>query len=66
MNKYQVVVNYKRDAQIIEEVMNITASSKYDAKVEAKKRLNRKGIYGSFTYDIYVGDNTINDSELEF
>ena len=66
MNSYQVCITYQRGAQIIEQYFNVESSASYHAKVEAKRLLNKQGIYGTFQYKVYGGNKVVDTSNQVF
>jgi len=66
MNSYQVCITYQRGVQTLEQFFNVEESTSYFAKVEAKRLLNRQGIFGTFQYKVYGGNKVVDTSNQVF
>jgi hypothetical protein len=63
MNDYTVEITYKRGAQTIQSFHTCVAHSEYFAKVQAKRTLNRTGIFGTFNYKVYGGETAVDKEQ---
>jgi hypothetical protein len=66
MNDYIVEITYKTGAQRIQHFHRCQALSEYSAKAQAKRQLNRTGIFGSFTYKVYGGNPSVDTEQQVF
>jgi hypothetical protein len=54
MDAYMVKVSYNRGLGPVSQFFNVTAESESKAKVEAKKKLNNNGIFGSMKFECWI------------
>jgi hypothetical protein len=66
MNDYTVEITYKRGAQTLQSFHSITCSNEQFAKVQAKRELNRTGIFGTFNYKVYGGETSVDKEQQVF
>jgi hypothetical protein len=64
MNDYTVEITYKRGAQTIQWCHRCQAMSEYSARDQAKRQLNKAGIFGTFDYKVYGGSPEINTETI--
>jgi hypothetical protein len=66
MNDYTVEITYKTGVQTVQSFHPVQALSEYSAKAQAKRQLNRTGIFGSFTYKVYGGNPSVDTEQQVF
>jgi hypothetical protein len=66
MKDWTVIITYRTGTHSIESVHTITCLSEAFAKAQAKRTLNRTGIFGSFDYKVYGGETAVDKTEQVF